>query len=147
MTSGDAITIDYTPLLSTSAQGLQAVARWCRFISRGIDVNSGKQLAAKIWQAKLGSAVAISDRGRIRVLSLPFAGAQRLDDFSGDQLAILRNPDRVLMALTSQVHLGPRGHGPGADICRRARLAAAAQKSSRILRCDSRAGIRGFRHR
>jgi len=71
--SGDAITIDYTPLLSTSAHGLQAVAPLVSIHFEGIDVNSGKQLAAKIWQAKLGSAQSLSLIGdEFGVLSLPF---------------------------------------------------------------------------
>ena len=113
----------------------------------GIDVNSGKQLAAKIWQAKLGSAQSLSLIGdEFGVLSLPFMALKDRRFQRRPTRNSAKSRSRPDGSDESSPSRAARGHGPGADICRRARLAAAA-RNPQVLRCDSRAGIRGFRHR
>lgn len=73
VSTGDPITIDYTPLLSTSVQILQNVAPLVSIHFEGINVVSNKQMSAKIWQARLGATGSLPLVGDdFATLSLPF---------------------------------------------------------------------------
>lgn len=71
--SGDAITIDYTPLASADVQSLLAVAPDVSIVFEGINSVDGKYTVAKFWKCKLGAA---SEIGMISddfaTLSVPF---------------------------------------------------------------------------
>lgn len=73
VTSGDAITIDYTPVASGSVQALLSTSPEVSIVFDGINSVNGKALVAKIFKAKLGALSAlpmISDD--FITLSIPF---------------------------------------------------------------------------
>ena len=143
VTSGDAITIDYTPLLSTSAQGAAggcaAGADSFRGHRREFWANNWRR---RSWQAVGQRAVAVSDRGRIRSTVFAVHGAQRFDDFSGDQLRNSAKSRSHPDGADESVHLGRAWSrsdrweltfADGATGCGGAEIL--------VPRCDSRAGF------
>lgn len=74
VSSGDAITIDYTPQASADVQSLLSAAPDVSIIFEGINAVDGKYNIVKIWKAKLGAAQNLSLIGDdFATLSLPFA--------------------------------------------------------------------------